>query len=168
MLTIDNVSSVFSPLTNPTTSYSYIPPPEEIPPPCSPTHSILDLPPIDYEDRGGHALPPKPEEVNGIDHGKSRLIPSLSQTFLLSALPHLNLKYKRTYLSIRTSGTYCTATELFLPGYALRYTEKHSMAFATGLPEVLIGCSSFKVSHKKTHIQTLRAVLTFLLCARNN
>ncbi|CAK6956042.1 titin [Scomber scombrus] len=54
-----------SPLTNPTTSYSYTPPPEEIPPPCSPTPSIPALPPIDY------GFPPKPKQVNGIDHGQA-------------------------------------------------------------------------------------------------
>ncbi|XP_018525719.1 FYN-binding protein 1 isoform X2 [Lates calcarifer] len=57
-----------SPQTNPTTSYSITPPPEELPPPQSPTHSFPELPPIDYEDRAGKALSPKPEQVNDIDH----------------------------------------------------------------------------------------------------
>ncbi|XP_031167701.1 FYN-binding protein 1 isoform X2 [Sander lucioperca] len=50
-----------SPPTNPSPSYSITPPPKELPP--SPTGSLPDLPPIDYN---GKALPPKP--VNGLDH----------------------------------------------------------------------------------------------------
>ncbi|XP_070765266.1 PML-RARA-regulated adapter molecule 1 [Enoplosus armatus] len=57
-----------SPQTNPTTSYSITPPPEELPPPQSPTCSLPELPPIDYEDRAGNALPSKPAQVNGFDH----------------------------------------------------------------------------------------------------
>ncbi|XP_042271466.1 titin [Thunnus maccoyii] len=57
-----------SPQTNPITTYSHTPPPEELPPPHSPTRSVPELPPIDYEDRAGNAAPPKPEQVNGIDH----------------------------------------------------------------------------------------------------
>ncbi|XP_034439701.1 FYN-binding protein 1 isoform X2 [Hippoglossus hippoglossus] len=57
-----------SPQTDHNTSYSITPPPEDLSPPPSPTFSLLDLPPIDYEDRAGNALRPKPEQVNGIDH----------------------------------------------------------------------------------------------------
>ncbi|XP_069378459.1 FYN-binding protein 1 isoform X2 [Paralichthys olivaceus] len=57
-----------SPQTNHTRSSSITPPPEELPPPESPTFSLPELPPIDYEDRAGNARPPKPEQVNGIDH----------------------------------------------------------------------------------------------------
>ncbi|XP_035504418.2 arginine-glutamic acid dipeptide repeats protein isoform X1 [Scophthalmus maximus] len=57
-----------SPLTNHSTSYSTTPPPEELPPPESPTHSLPQLPPIDYEDRAGKAQRPKAKQVNGIDH----------------------------------------------------------------------------------------------------
>ncbi|XP_040895595.1 arginine-glutamic acid dipeptide repeats protein isoform X2 [Toxotes jaculatrix] len=57
-----------SPPTNPTAAYSITPPPEELPPPQSSTRSFPVLPPIDYEDRAGNALSPKPEQVNGIDH----------------------------------------------------------------------------------------------------
>lgn len=57
-----------SPTTNPTTSYSITPPPEELLLPPSPTRSLPELPPIDYEDRAGNALPPKPAQVNGFDH----------------------------------------------------------------------------------------------------
>ncbi|XP_044054216.1 arginine-glutamic acid dipeptide repeats protein isoform X2 [Siniperca chuatsi] len=55
-----------SPLKTPTTAIA--PPPEEPAPPQSPTHSFLELPPIDYEDQTGNALPPKPAQVNGFDH----------------------------------------------------------------------------------------------------
>ncbi|XP_035031804.1 FYN-binding protein 1 isoform X2 [Hippoglossus stenolepis] len=57
-----------SPQTDHNTSYSITPPPEDLSPSPSPTFSLLDLPPIDYEDRAGNALRPKPEQVNGIDH----------------------------------------------------------------------------------------------------
>ncbi|XP_067370734.1 FYN-binding protein 1 isoform X2 [Channa argus] len=57
-----------SPVTNATTPYSFTPPPDELPPPRSPTCSLLELPPIDYEDRAGSAFPLKPAEVNGLDH----------------------------------------------------------------------------------------------------
>ncbi|KAF7659702.1 hypothetical protein LDENG_00293030 [Lucifuga dentata] len=56
-----------SSLTNPSTLSSVTPPPEEHPPP-SPTQSFPDLPPIDYEDRAGKSLKPKPGQVNGFDH----------------------------------------------------------------------------------------------------
>ncbi|XP_068569072.1 FYN-binding protein 1-like [Cebidichthys violaceus] len=49
-----------SPPTNPSTSYSITPPPEELP------SSLLELPPIDYE---GNALLSKP--VNGFDHSQA-------------------------------------------------------------------------------------------------
>ncbi|XP_076582465.1 uncharacterized protein LOC143318244 isoform X2 [Chaetodon auriga] len=52
-----------SPQTSSTTSYSITPPPEELPLSQSPTTSLPDLPPIDYEDRAG-----KPAQVNGFDH----------------------------------------------------------------------------------------------------
>ncbi|XP_051232880.1 FYN-binding protein 1 isoform X1 [Dicentrarchus labrax] len=55
-----------SPLTHPTSS-SVTPPPEDLPPPQSPTCSLPDLPPIDYEDRGGNALL-KTAQLNGFDH----------------------------------------------------------------------------------------------------
>ncbi|XP_028259325.1 proteoglycan 4 isoform X2 [Parambassis ranga] len=57
-----------SPLSNPTRTYSITPPPEELPPPPSPTRALPELPPIDYEDRAGNALPLKPAQVNGIKH----------------------------------------------------------------------------------------------------
>ncbi|KAG8003423.1 FYN-binding protein 1 [Nibea albiflora] len=50
-----------SPVSNPSTSYSITPPPEEFPPPQSPTVALPELPPIDYE--AG-----KSAEVNGFDH----------------------------------------------------------------------------------------------------
>ncbi|XP_008291342.1 FYN-binding protein-like [Stegastes partitus] len=53
-----------SPLANPTRSYSITPPPEELPPQIR--AALPELPPIDYE--AGNALPPKPAQVNGIDH----------------------------------------------------------------------------------------------------
>ncbi|XP_030290022.1 histone-lysine N-methyltransferase 2D isoform X3 [Sparus aurata] len=59
-----------SPRTSFTSSYSVTPPPEEFPPPQSSVLPIPELPPIDYEDRGGNALP-KPAEVNGFDHRPS-------------------------------------------------------------------------------------------------
>ncbi|XP_036970800.1 FYN-binding protein 1 isoform X2 [Acanthopagrus latus] len=59
-----------SPRTSFTSSYSMTPPPEEFPPPQSSVLPIPELPPIDYEDRGGNALP-KPAEVNGFDHRPS-------------------------------------------------------------------------------------------------
>lgn len=54
-----------SPPSNPIASYSVTPPPEELPRPQSPTVSLPELPPIDYE--AGNA-PPKPAQVNGFDH----------------------------------------------------------------------------------------------------
>ncbi|XP_029905204.1 vegetative cell wall protein gp1-like, partial [Myripristis murdjan] len=57
-----------SPQTNNTSSYSITPPPEELPPRQSPTLSVPELPPIDYEDQAGNALAVKPVEVNGIEH----------------------------------------------------------------------------------------------------
>ncbi|KAM8889131.1 uncharacterized protein ACB058_007569 [Synchiropus picturatus] len=55
--------------TTPTSSHTVTPPPEELPQsPPSPTQSTPALPPIDYEDRFGSALSPKPAEVNGHDH----------------------------------------------------------------------------------------------------
>lgn len=59
-----------SPLTNPTQSYSITPPPEELPP-LQIRPALPELPPIDYE--AGNALPPKPAQVNGIDHPSSVL-----------------------------------------------------------------------------------------------
>ncbi|XP_053286216.1 FYN-binding protein 1 [Pleuronectes platessa] len=60
-----------SPQTDYNTSYSITPPPEENSPPQSPSFSLQYLPPIDYVDRAGNALLPKPEQVNGIDHGQA-------------------------------------------------------------------------------------------------
>ncbi|XP_026160733.1 proteoglycan 4 isoform X3 [Mastacembelus armatus] len=57
-----------SSLTNPTTPPSFTPPPEEFPIPQSPTHSFMEFPPIDYEDKARNTYPPKPAQVNGIDH----------------------------------------------------------------------------------------------------
>ncbi|KAF6724211.1 hypothetical protein FQA47_016277 [Oryzias melastigma] len=54
-----------SPLSNPTQTS---PSPEELAPPHSPTPALLELPPIDYEDKTGTALPSKPEQVNGTDY----------------------------------------------------------------------------------------------------
>ncbi|XP_056233722.1 uncharacterized protein LOC130170470 [Seriola aureovittata] len=56
---------------SPTASYSITPPPEELPPPHSPTQSFPQLPPIDYEARAGNSRSAKPEQVNGIDHGQA-------------------------------------------------------------------------------------------------
>ncbi|CAJ1060115.1 FYN-binding protein 1-like [Xyrichtys novacula] len=50
-----------SSMSNPTSTYSITPPPEEYPPPQSPTNSFPELPPIDYE-AGKMPL------VNGLDH----------------------------------------------------------------------------------------------------
>ncbi|KAM7410317.1 hypothetical protein PAMA_001657 [Pampus argenteus] len=63
-----------SPLKDTTTSYSVTPPPEDLSPPHSPTCSLPELPPIDYEDRAGNARSLKPEQVNGIDHGEASLL----------------------------------------------------------------------------------------------
>ncbi|XP_070688259.1 FYN-binding protein 1 [Pempheris klunzingeri] len=60
-----------SPQTNPTTSSSITPPPEELPPHQSPSLSLPELPPIDYEDRAGNTLKEKPEEVNSFDQGQA-------------------------------------------------------------------------------------------------
>lgn len=57
-----------SPLTNLTQSYSVTPPPEEPSPSQSPTVSLPELPPIDYEDQIGNALPSKTAHINGFDH----------------------------------------------------------------------------------------------------
>ncbi|XP_026201128.1 uncharacterized protein DDB_G0284459 isoform X2 [Anabas testudineus] len=56
-----------SPLTNLNTSYSITPPPEEHPRSQSPTYSLPDLPPVDYEDRAAYASLLKPAQVNGLD-----------------------------------------------------------------------------------------------------
>ncbi|KAM7011997.1 uncharacterized protein LKV04_022461 [Tautogolabrus adspersus] len=48
-----------STITTPTSSYSITPPPEEFPPPQSPTPSLPEIPPIDYE---------AGKQVNGFDH----------------------------------------------------------------------------------------------------
>lgn len=61
-------------LSTSTTSYSITPPPEELPPPVSPTSSLPELPPIDYEDRAGNALP-KPAQVNGLDDCQASPVP---------------------------------------------------------------------------------------------
>ncbi|KAK2835818.1 hypothetical protein Q5P01_016302 [Channa striata] len=57
-----------SPVKNSSTPYSTTPPPDELPPSQSPTFSLPDLPPIDYEDRARSASPLKPAQVNGLDH----------------------------------------------------------------------------------------------------
>ncbi|KAM7388539.1 hypothetical protein PAMP_024706 [Pampus punctatissimus] len=68
-----------SPFKDTTTSYSVTPPPEELSPPHSPTHSLPELPPIDYEDRAGNARSLKPEQVNGIDHGQASVLEGVTE-----------------------------------------------------------------------------------------
>lgn len=70
-LTRCNFSPALSPLICDIHSYSVTPPPEESSQCQSPTESLPELPPIDYEDRTGNAVPSKPAQVNGIDHRKS-------------------------------------------------------------------------------------------------
>lgn len=75
----------FSHQTNPTTSNSTPPPGDPPSLSQSPTSSLPELPPIDYEDRAGNPLP-KPSQLNSIDHRKSGLI-TAEVFFFFSLLP---------------------------------------------------------------------------------
>ncbi|KAM4629330.1 uncharacterized protein ACJ7VT_001673 [Polymixia lowei] len=62
---LEKARKKLSPLNASTTSYSVTPAPEELHPPVSPTCSLPDLPPIDYDDQAANA---KAAQVNGFDH----------------------------------------------------------------------------------------------------
>lgn len=132
----------FSQQMNSPTSSSITQPLEDLPPPPqSPTYSLPELPPIDYE--AGNALP-KPAQVNGFDHRKSGLITvEIFSTLFLHFLwtfwdfflmVDLNLLYPTKYLTMRTSGMCCTAAE--------RQCSVCTV-YTTGLPQVLGRRSSF-------------------------
>lgn len=96
----------FSPQNNPSTSYFTLPSGDLTSPTQSPTGSLPELPPIDYEDRLRNT-PLIPAQMNGLDHGKPTLInaaafSSLSAsfwTFVFGSTP-------AAYFTIRPSGMF--------------------------------------------------------------
>lgn len=84
---------------NPSSSYSTLPSGDLTSPTQSPTGSLPELPPIDYEDRLRNT-PPILVQMNGLDHGKYSLITkpfsSISASFVgtfLPMLPHQAIRY---------------------------------------------------------------------------
>lgn len=77
----------FSQQNIPSTSYFTLPSGDLSPLNQSPTSSVPELPPIDYENRMRNTSP-IPAEMNGSEHGKSTLIPALTFTTLSASSGH--------------------------------------------------------------------------------
>lgn len=96
----------FSQQNNRSTSYSTLPSGDLSPLNQSPTSSVPELPPIDYENWMRNTSP-IPAEMNGSEHGKSTLIPALTYA-TLSASFWTSFTFRNnlaSYFTVRPSGT---------------------------------------------------------------